>query len=177
METLTRLFSPAPPPPSQATLVQKLFVPHFVLDATPPPSEFSLSHCFSFENDAATMSFCTVVLTLVLELVSLDAVRKMCRTPAGRSLYAQGVAMNIINNCILGPISYEIVNARFMSAPFTSTMARVQMVGTILLAHAIGCAREPTHDLLIRTLAKSRLSALRRVSLVSRLLSLSCAAR
>lgn len=117
----------------------KLLVPHFVNDASPPPPTFSLSHCFSLENDAVVMTFYTVLLTVILEFASFGAVRKMCQTQDGRTLYAKGVLMNILNNCVLGPLSYELVNARFMSQPFTSTMAQVRMVGTILIAHAIGC--------------------------------------
>jgi len=105
-----------------------------------------LERAFSTESDAFVMTSATMMLTLVLELVSLDAVRKVCRKKGGASLYAQGVAMNIVNNCILGPMAYEVVASRFTSPPLP-TASRVAMVGAILAGHAIGyyCAHRWMH--------------------------------
>ena len=90
------------------------------------------------------MTFWTLLLT-ILELVS-GSTRRTLRNKAGASLYAQGLLMNIVNNCILGPIAYEIVNVKFMSAPFQTRAAR-RHVGAILIGHAIGyyCAHRWMH--------------------------------
>ena len=58
-------------------------------------------------------------LTAVLELLSLGAVRAVCRKKGGAKLYAQGVACNFLNNAVLGPPTYELVANRSMSLPFT----------------------------------------------------------
>jgi sterol desaturase/sphingolipid hydroxylase (fatty acid hydroxylase superfamily) len=117
-----------------------LFVPRFAVESAPMKAtgSFSLKHAFSFANDAIPMTFCTVMLTLLLELASLDAVRSICRRKGGAQLYAQGVLANFVNNCLFGPISYEMVNAWFLSAPFDSWWTRLCMVGTILMGHAVG---------------------------------------
>ena len=49
-------------------------------------------------------------LTAVLELLSLGAVRAVCRKKGGAKLYAQGVACNFLNNALLGPPTYELAS-------------------------------------------------------------------
>ena len=51
-------------------------------------------------NDGWVMTWATLVLTAVFELVSIDAVRKICQKKNG-VLYAQGVASNFVNNASL----------------------------------------------------------------------------
>eukprot|EP00322_Chrysochromulina_rotalis_P004963 CAMPEP_0115850210 /NCGR_PEP_ID=MMETSP0287-20121206/11845_1 /TAXON_ID=412157 /ORGANISM="Chrysochromulina rotalis, Strain UIO044" /LENGTH=274 /DNA_ID=CAMNT_0003304197 /DNA_START=17 /DNA_END=841 /DNA_ORIENTATION=+ len=109
---------------------------------------YDVKHAFSLSNPGVVMTIATCVLTVVLELASLDAVRKICsdKKKQGATLYAQGVAMNVVNNCVLGPMAYELVATRWLSAPF-STSGRVAMVCAILLGHAIGyyCAHRWMH--------------------------------
>tara|TARA_B100000795_G_C22426441_1_gene296459 strand:+ start:43 stop:492 length:450 start_codon:yes stop_codon:yes gene_type:complete len=76
-------------------------------------------------------------LTFVLELLSLDAVRFVCRRKGGAKLYAQGVACNFINNAVLGPPLYELVSNRWMSQPFTP-LGRAAMVLAVIWGHSIG---------------------------------------
>ena len=118
----------------------KFLVPKFAVDSPPLKADDVgfLRHAFSTDNDGVVMTTLTVILTIILELASLDAVRKICRSKAGAQLYAEGVLMNIVNNCILGPMAYQFVNIHFMSAPFANWLARARMVGAILGAHAIG---------------------------------------
>jgi sterol desaturase/sphingolipid hydroxylase (fatty acid hydroxylase superfamily) len=110
------------------------------------PDVAFLTRAFSSDNDGVVMTLLTFALTAVLELMSFDAVRAVCRKDAGARLYAQGVLMNIVNNGIMGPPLYELVSSRWMSAPF-SAPGRLGMVSAILLAHAIGyyCAHRWMH--------------------------------
>ena len=73
------------------------------------------SRAYSPQNDGWVITIGTVTLTAVLELASISHVRQICGSDAGRSLYLQGVAMNIVNNVILGPLAYQLVNELFMS--------------------------------------------------------------
>ena len=101
-----------------------------------PESAF-LARAFSVDNDGIIMSALTVALTLFLELCSLSAVRGVWHKKGGQTLYAQGMIANVVNNCILGPAAYELVNNTWMSPPF-SFNARLRMIGYILIGHAIG---------------------------------------
>ena len=96
-----------------------------------------LARAFTFENDAIIMTIMTVALTVLLELFSLESARKIRSKPGGRLLYAQGLFCNFLNNCVLGPIAYEIVNTYFMAEPQSLTQ-RTLMVAGILLGHSIG---------------------------------------
>lgn len=73
----------------------------------------------------------------MLELASIGEVRRVCRNKAGAILYAQGVATNVLNNCLLGPLAYQLVASRWMAPPFTA-VGRVVMVLGILAGHAVG---------------------------------------
>jgi len=105
-----------------------------------------LARAFTFENDAIIMTIMTVALTVLLELFSLESARKIRSKPGGRLLYAQGLFCNFLNNCVLGPIAYEIVNTYFMAEPQSLTQ-RTLMVAGILLGHSIGyyCAHRWMH--------------------------------
>ena len=81
-------------------------------------------------------------LTAVLELLSLDAVRFVCRRKGGAKLYAQGVACNFINNAVLGPPLYELVSNRWMSQPFTP-LGRAAMILAVIWGHSIGYYCDP----------------------------------
>jgi sterol desaturase/sphingolipid hydroxylase (fatty acid hydroxylase superfamily) len=110
------------------------------LDAPKPiakPLPF-VSRTWSLQNDAVVMTLATFALTILLELISLDAVRSIWCTRPGPAIYLQGIMMNIVNNGLIGPIAYDVVaSARWMSPPL-SAMGRVAMVGGILLGHSIG---------------------------------------
>lgn len=127
----------APPPPVVYSTWETMTIPPF-MRSDKMNTKFSVAHAFSFENDAMVMTFYTLVLTLVLELVSWQHVRRTCSKPAGAKLYAQGVLMNIVNNCILGPLAYEFVEVNSLSAPFQTWTARAWMVLAVLAGHAIG---------------------------------------
>jgi len=73
----------------------------------------------------------------VLEVASIGEVRRVCRNKVGATLYAQGVAANVLNNCLLGPLAYQLVMSRWMAPPFTAA-GRVAMVLGILAGHAVG---------------------------------------
>ena len=125
-----------------------LLVPQFIVEGAPAPTDASFfSRAFSCANDGVVMTIWTVLLTILLELWSLDMVKNICRTSSGKQLYIQGVIMNVVNNCILGPIAYQFVNKRFMSDPFSDVGHQLLMVGAILLGHAIGyyCSHRLMH--------------------------------
>jgi len=113
------------------------------LSGGPDDSDYLLgSHAFfaraySMSNDGWVMTWATLVLTVLLELLSIDAARKICQRKSGAKLYAQGVACNFVNNAILGPPLYELVSNRWMAQPFTA-LGRVAMVLAILVGHSIG---------------------------------------
>ena len=105
-----------------------------------------LSRAYSTANDGVVMTILTVVLTLGLELASFGDVLNICKNKQGATLYAQAVALNILNNCILGPLAYELVSSNWMSAPFTLG-GRVAMTAAVVLGHAVGyyCAHRWMH--------------------------------
>merc|ERR1719305_1273285 len=92
------------------------------------------------------MTWATLMLTVLLELLSADAVVKICQKKSGTKLYLQGVLCNFVNNAFLGPPLYELVSNRWMSEPFTAP-GRVAMVLAILVGHSIGyyCAHRWMH--------------------------------
>jgi sterol desaturase/sphingolipid hydroxylase (fatty acid hydroxylase superfamily) len=105
-----------------------------------------LQRAFSMENDGMVMALLTIALTVVLELFSLGPVCKLCKSKGGKQLYAWGVLFNILNNCILGPPTYEFVCNNWMSQPL-SAVGRVAMVCAIIGGHSIGyyCAHRWMH--------------------------------
>jgi len=109
------------------------------------PTNF-FERAFASDNDAMPMTIFTITLTVVLELASVSTVFKICRNKAGKVLYAQGICCNIINNCVLGPIAYEIVNSHFMTPPWPM-QKRIILIGAILLGHSVGyyCAHRWMH--------------------------------
>jgi len=121
--------------------IKRFFIPRFAVEPETLPlkagSANFLSQAFSTNNDGIVMTVLTVLLTIVLELASWAAVRIVCRNKAGASLYAQGILMNVMNNCVLGPVAYQLVNMHSISAPMGAA-ARVRTVVYLLLGHAIG---------------------------------------
>ena len=108
------------------------------LDGPPAyPVDNFVSRAYSWNNDGVVMTTFTVILTILLELCSLDAVSRIVSAKQGAQLYAKGVAMNVVNNCLLGPLAYELVSTCFMAPPL-SGWGRVGMVTAILVGHAIG---------------------------------------
>ena len=115
---------------------------HRLNEAPPQKAAYAgtpfVARTWSLQNDAVVMTLATFALTLVLELMSLDAVRKICTKNPGVRTYQQGLLMNIVNNGLLGPISYDVVNSNGWISPPLSTAGRIAMVGGILLGHSIG---------------------------------------
>jgi sterol desaturase/sphingolipid hydroxylase (fatty acid hydroxylase superfamily) len=93
-----------------------------------------LSRAFSWKNDGSWISALTLALTIALELWCLPAVLELsARRPW---LYAQAVALNLLNNCLLGPLAYEFVQ-RFLSPPLPP-LQRAISTCLVLLGHAVG---------------------------------------
>ena len=92
------------------------------------------------------MTLMTLALLAVLELLSWDGVRSIVKKKGGMGLYLQGVAYNIINTGIFGPMLYELVSNRWMSPSFTAP-GRLAMVLAIVVGHSIGyyCAHRAMH--------------------------------
>jgi len=116
-------------------------VPQYLLGS----QEFFL-RAYSMTNDGWVMTWATLVLTALLELLSFDYVRKICERKDGTKLYAQGVLCNFLNNAVLGPPLYELVSNRWMAQPFTA-LGRVAMTLAILVGHSVGyyCAHRWMH--------------------------------
>mmetsp|Transcript_11973 Transcript_11973/g.38063 ORF Transcript_11973/g.38063 Transcript_11973/m.38063 type:complete len:296 (+) Transcript_11973:92-979(+) len=111
-----------------------------------PFEDTFFARAYSMSNDGWLMTWATLILTALLELMSMDEVRKVCKREGGRTLYAQGVLCNIVNNAVLGPPLYELVSNRWMSQPFTAA-GRVAMVFAVIVGHSIGyyCAHRWMH--------------------------------
>jgi sterol desaturase/sphingolipid hydroxylase (fatty acid hydroxylase superfamily) len=92
------------------------------------------------------MTLMTLALLAALELLSWDSVGSIIKKKGGMDLYLQGVAYNIINTGIFGPMLYELVSNRWMSPPFTAP-GRLAMVLAIVVGHSIGyyCAHRAMH--------------------------------
>ena len=111
-----------------------------------PFEDTFFARAYSLSNDGWVMTWATLILTALLELMSMDEVRKVCKREGGRTLYAQGVLCNVVNNAVLGPPLYELVSNRWMSQPFTAA-GRVAMVFAVIVGHSIGyyCAHRWMH--------------------------------
>ena len=122
------------------------------LDGSPDAPQYLLgsreffSRAYSMTNDGWVMAWATLVLTVLLELLSIDRVRKICEREGGAKLYAQGVYSNLLNNAVLGPPLYELVSNRWTAQPFTA-LGRVVMILAILVGHSVGyyCAHRGMH--------------------------------
>jgi len=129
-------------------------LPELIVRLSAPPlvsehllgSQGFFARAYSMSNDGWVMTWATLVLTALLELLSIDAVRKICQRKNGSKLYAQGVLCNFVNNAVLGPPLYELISNRWMSQPFTA-VGRVAMVLAIIVGHSIGyyCAHRWMH--------------------------------
>lgn len=130
----------------------EVLVPYFAKLAGPPDEPAVLfsreffGRAYSWSNDGWVMTWASLALTAVLELLSLGAVRAVCRKKGGAKLYAQGVACNFLNNAVFGPPTYELVANRWMSQPFTP-LGRACMVLAIVWGHSVGyyCAHRWMH--------------------------------
>jgi len=100
-------------------------------------SRLFFERAYSTSNDGWIMTWASLALTAVLELLSLDSVRYVCRRKGGAKLYAQGVLCNFVNNAVLGPPLYELISNRCMSQPF-SLLGRIAMVFAVIWSHSIG---------------------------------------
>ena len=109
-------------------------------------SQAFFGRSYSMSNDGWVMAWGTLVLTVLLEFLSADAVVNICKKKGGTNLYLQGVLCNFVNNAVFGPPLYELVSNRWMSEPFTA-LGRVAMVLAILVGHSIGyyCAHRWMH--------------------------------
>jgi sterol desaturase/sphingolipid hydroxylase (fatty acid hydroxylase superfamily) len=86
-------------------------------------------------SDGAVMGGVTVMLTVLLELLSIPGVRGIRAKKGGRSLYAKGVASNLLNNLCIGPITYHVAVELFCrpaTRPFLTTTLGM------LAVHAVG---------------------------------------
>ena len=96
------------------------------------------SSAYSLQNDGWLITIGTVSLTAMLELVSLKHVKSICESESGRKLYLQGVLMNFLNNIVLGPLAYQLVNEFFMAKECPSAFSQCVMVLGILFGQALG---------------------------------------
>ena len=121
-------------------------VPHYHLGSREWSTATFLSRAYSMSNDGWVMTWATIALTALLELLTIDVIRKVVQRKGGAGLYVQGVLCNFLNNAVLGPPLYELVSNRWMSQPF-SAAGRVAMVLAIIVGHSIGyyCAHRWMH--------------------------------
>ena len=118
--------------------------------AAAPPENAFVARSFSLSNDGLKMSLLTLGLTVVLELASVPTVRKMVelRQP-GAAAYLQGLACNLLNNGILGPMTYEFVTSSplsYSAKPYRPWGQAAMTIG-IVFGHAIFyyCAHRCMH--------------------------------
>jgi sterol desaturase/sphingolipid hydroxylase (fatty acid hydroxylase superfamily) len=79
----------------------------------------------------------TALLTCACELASLASVRRLCASRTGRALYARGLACNLVNNGVVGPVAYEAVRVRLL-APASSEWVGFGLALLALLACQAG---------------------------------------
>jgi len=79
----------------------------------------------------------TVLLTIAGELCSIPTVRKVLRQPGGRKLYGQALMYNVVNNLIIGPITYAAV-AHHLCAPQMEVAPCASIAVGMLVAHGFG---------------------------------------
>ena len=118
--------------------------------AAAPPENAFVARSFSLSNDGLKMSLLTLGLTVLLELASVPTVRKMVelRQP-GAAAYLQGLACNLLNNGILGPMTYEFVTSSplsYSAKPYGPWGQAAMTIG-IVFGHAIFyyCAHRCMH--------------------------------
>ena len=86
--------------------------------------------------DGMMVGVVTVFITVLLELLSFDAVRRIVRKDA--TLYRQAVVANLSNNLLLGPLIY-CGGVNLFAARETPSSAESLAVGVCMtLGHAVG---------------------------------------
>ena len=85
-------------------------VPHYHLGSREWSTATFLSRAYSMSNDGWVMTWATIALTALLELLTIDVIRKVVQRKGGAGLYVQGVLCNFLNNAVLGPPLYELVS-------------------------------------------------------------------
>ena len=95
--------------------------------------------------DGLMVGVCTLAVTVLLELLSLDAVRDIVRKDA--RLYRQAVVANLSNNLVLGPLIY-CGGVNLFAARERRPSAESLAVGVCMtLGHAVGADAAPRgHD-------------------------------
>ncbi len=83
------------------------------------------------------MGCTTLGVTAFLELLSLSAARRVLKQAGGAKLYRTAIAVNILNNAIMGPIIYAIAVNHFC-APEQRPAARACSVVGMLIVQSIG---------------------------------------
>jgi len=104
----------------------------------PPAAPLDLNAAFSADNDGVVMTLATFAMTLLLELASIPSVRLILRQRNGPTLYLQAIYYNLVNNGVLGPLSYWFVLHMFVRPALSSMLERAAMICAILLGHAVG---------------------------------------
>lgn len=90
------------------------------------------------------MSTSAVLVTLVLELCSLDTVRQVWKQPNGQELYVTSILYNIVNHYVLGVPTYMVAVVYFSSkenednsSTMKALISYLWQVFFILAAHSI----------------------------------------
>jgi sterol desaturase/sphingolipid hydroxylase (fatty acid hydroxylase superfamily) len=88
--------------------------------------------------DGLRLVVATVVLTVVLELFSLETVKGVWKQPGGSRLYTTAAALNLFNHFVLGIPLYVIAAVFFCSQqPVESHLEGLVQVMWVILAHSI----------------------------------------
>mmetsp|Transcript_2977 Transcript_2977/g.4762 ORF Transcript_2977/g.4762 Transcript_2977/m.4762 type:complete len:237 (+) Transcript_2977:100-810(+) len=85
----------------------------------------------------------TLLITVILEAISIPSVRVIVAAPGGHALYAQAWCFTILNSIMWGPLIYGLVAHLFVydracSGPVPCLLATAGRVSGLLLIHSIG---------------------------------------
>jgi sterol desaturase/sphingolipid hydroxylase (fatty acid hydroxylase superfamily) len=84
------------------------------------------------------VGFITVAITLLFELISYESVRRVWRQTNGKSLYLTAVFYNVLNNLILGPLTWFLAAGALCRAELPSAPHRAFSTLGLLLVHSLG---------------------------------------
>eukprot|EP00802_Teleaulax_amphioxeia_P026790 Tamp_27950.p1 GENE.Tamp_27950~~Tamp_27950.p1 ORF type:complete len:269 (+),score=24.74 Tamp_27950:1-807(+) len=101
------------------------------------------SWLFLWENTGLWVGIATLVMTMLLELVSLPSVRAITKSAGGTALYAQAWAYTISNAVLLGPpiyglVSHLLVVDRPCSGALACGVRTAVLTGGLLMVHSLG---------------------------------------
>jgi sterol desaturase/sphingolipid hydroxylase (fatty acid hydroxylase superfamily) len=98
---------------------------------------FGFAAIDEYTNGAVNIVLLTVAVTLVLEVISLDTVRRVLKQPDGKSLYLKALLANLVNHVFIGIPIYIIAASILCTKDTLTPFQQFLAVMNIWLVHSV----------------------------------------